>query len=85
MQIRLRRSVLTLREGRRICVSLLGIQVQCVLFVEIFLLLRGRIRTGDIKLAILQKVIVGIAAAQLAPAYELLVALREQRQALVFR
>ncbi len=64
--------------------SSLAIEIQCVLFVEVFQLVRSWVRTRDVKLAVLQEIIIGVSAAGLAPACELPVALGYQRHALIF-
>src|SRR5262249_21398615 len=53
---------------------LLVLEIDRVLLVDIFLLVRRRIGTGDVEGAVLHEVVIGVAAAGLAPAGELGVA-----------
>src|SRR6266699_2167486 len=65
-------------------ISSLGIQIQRVLFVEVLQLLLSWVRSSDIEMTVLWKIIIRVSAAPLASAYKLLVALSCQRGTLIF-
>src|SRR5258708_10182139 len=72
---------LLLLGGERRCdaVAPLAVEEGGILFVDMLLLLRRRVRAGGIKTAVLHEIIISVAAAGLAPAGEFPIAFGERR------
>src|SRR5260370_41815997 len=66
------------RQRRRDAVAPLAVEEGGVLFVDMLLFRRRRVRAGDIEAAVLHEIVIGIAAAWLAPAGEFRIACGER-------
>src|SRR6185312_3341020 len=74
--------LLLLGEGGRDVAAPLLLQINGVLLVDMLLLVRRRVRTRDVKAAVLHEVVIGVAAARLAASGELRTALGQRRRLL---
>ena len=82
--IRLRPSALLFCKSCCDCVSSLSLKIERVLFVKVFQFVRCWVRSRDIEMAVLQKIIICVSAANPASADKLLVTLSYQRDAHIF-
>src|ERR1700730_1214354 len=67
------------RQRRRDAIAPLAVEEGGILFVDVLLFRRRRVRAGNIEAAVLHEIVIGIAAARLAPSGEFGIARGERR------